>query len=60
MDDREIVELYWQRDQQAVAETAARYGAYCRICRSSCPIRDFPLALLPALWYTLPKGRCGP
>ena len=60
MDGREIVVLYWQGDQQAVAETAAHYGAYCRICRFSCPILDFPLALLPPLWYTRPKGRCGP
>ena len=29
MDDREIVELYWQRSDRAIAETAARYGAYC-------------------------------
>lgn len=29
MEDREIVELYWQRDERAVAETAARYGKYC-------------------------------
>ena len=30
MDDSEIVELFWRRDQRAVDETAARYGAYCR------------------------------
>lgn len=30
MDDREIVALYWQRNQQAIAETAAKYGGYCR------------------------------
>lgn len=29
MEDREIVELYWRRDERAVAETAARYGKYC-------------------------------
>lgn len=29
VDDREIVDLYWQRDERAIAETAARYGAYC-------------------------------
>lgn len=29
MDDREIVELYWQRSDRAIAETAARYSAYC-------------------------------
>lgn len=29
MEDREIVALYWQRDERAITETAARYGAYC-------------------------------
>lgn len=27
--DREIIDLYWQRDERAIAETAARYGTYC-------------------------------
>jgi len=30
MEDREIVALYWRRDETAVAETAAKYGAFCR------------------------------
>lgn len=30
MDDKEIIELYWRRDEQAVAETDRKYGAYCR------------------------------
>ena len=29
MDDNEIVDLYWQRSEQAIKETAAKYGAYC-------------------------------
>lgn len=29
MEDREIVELYWQRDADAIAETARKYGGYC-------------------------------
>ena len=29
MEDREIVELYWRRSERAVAETAAKYGAFC-------------------------------
>ena len=29
MDDKQIVELYWQRDEQAIAETAAKYETYC-------------------------------
>lgn len=30
MDDKSIVDLYWQRSQQAIEETAAKYGPYCR------------------------------
>jgi len=30
MDDKDIVELYWQRNEQAIKETADKYGAYCR------------------------------
>lgn len=29
MDDNTILDLYWARSEQALAETAARYGAYC-------------------------------
>ena len=28
MEDAKIVELYWLRDQQAIAQTQAKYGAY--------------------------------
>lgn len=30
MEDRKIVDLYWQRSEEAIPETAARFGAYCR------------------------------
>jgi len=29
MDDKEIVDLYWQRNQTAIDETAAKYGKLC-------------------------------
>lgn len=29
MEDRQIVELYWQRAERAIAETHAKYGRYC-------------------------------
>lgn len=29
MEDIQIVELYWQRDERAVAETERKYGAFC-------------------------------
>ena len=30
MEDKEIVALYWQRDERAITETETRYGAFCR------------------------------
>ena len=29
MEDLDIVELYWNRDEQAIKETSAKYGNYC-------------------------------
>ncbi|MCM1027832.1 MAG: sigma-70 family RNA polymerase sigma factor [Roseburia sp.] len=29
MEDRQIVELYWQKNMSAISETADKYGAYC-------------------------------
>lgn len=29
MTDAEIIELFWQREEAAITETQARYGAYC-------------------------------
>ena len=29
MEDRDIVALYWARDERALAETAGKYGPYC-------------------------------
>ncbi len=29
MDDRNIVDLYWARDERAIAESEAKYGRYC-------------------------------
>lgn len=30
MDDTKIVDLYWARSEDAISETAAKYGNYCR------------------------------
>ncbi len=29
MEDRQIIELYWQRDERAIAETTEKYQSYC-------------------------------
>ena len=30
MDDHEIIDLYWARSEQAIAESECKYGAFCR------------------------------
>ena len=30
MEDNQIIELFWQRDESAITETGRKYGAYCR------------------------------
>lgn len=29
MDDRQIVDLYWERSEKAISETSKKYGKYC-------------------------------
>ncbi len=29
MDDKQIIDLYWQRNEEAIAATAEKYGNYC-------------------------------
>ena len=29
MDDQKLIELYWQRSENAISETAINYGSYC-------------------------------
>ncbi len=29
MEDSQIIELYWQKNAEAISETAGKYGAYC-------------------------------
>ena len=30
MEDKDIVELYWERDQRAISATSEKYGCYCK------------------------------
>ena len=32
MDDSAIVELFWKRDEQAIAATTEKYNVYCLHC----------------------------
>ena len=29
MEDKQIIELYWERNQEAISQTAEKYGNYC-------------------------------
>ena len=29
MNDKEIVQLYWERNEQAISESSVKYGNYC-------------------------------
>ena len=41
MSDEEIIDLYFARDELALAKTAAKYGAYCfTLANSILPIRE--------------------
>ena len=64
MDDEKIIELYWQRNEDAIAETASKYGKLCRfICGNvlsrpeDCEevVNDTYLAA----WNAIPRQRPG-
>ncbi len=62
MEDREIIELYWRRDENAIAETAARYGPYCcAIARSvlgnDADAEECVNDVLAAAWNAMPPQR---
>ena len=57
MEDAAIVALYWARDEQALAETAAKFGAYCRkiadnILHSAHDAEECETATWLAAWNT--------
>lgn len=30
MEDKKIIDLYWVRSEEAISQTASKYGTYCR------------------------------
>ena len=41
MEDSEIITLYWNRDERAIAETGAKYGSFCqRIAQNILTVRE--------------------
>lgn len=62
MDDREIVDLYWDRAESAIAETQAKYGNYCRtvaynILRSEEDAEECVNDVYVRAWESIPPNR---
>ena len=62
MDDERILDLYWQRSEQAVAETDARYGGLLRsiaqnILRDAADAEECVSDAYLRAWTTIPPQR---
>jgi len=62
MDDESIIELFWQRDQRAIAETECRYGQRCRaisrgILSDAMAAEECVNDSYLALWQAIPPQR---
>ena len=62
MEDAAIVELYWQRSDQAIAETEQKYGRYCRsiagrICRRAEDAEECVSDTWLSAWNAMPDAR---
>ena len=62
MEDQRIVELYWQRDENAIAETAKKYGKYLhsiayRILRDESDAEECVSDACFAAWNAMPPHR---
>lgn len=52
MEDREIVDLYWQRSNQAISETDRKYGGYCHtIAMNICGIKEDAEECVNDTWF---------
>ena len=62
MTDMQIVDLFWQRQEQAVEESARKYGAYCtriasRILGSRQDVEECINDTYQAAWDSIPPNR---
>ena len=62
MQDTEIVELYWQRSDQAIPETELKYGRYCHriaynICQSHEDAEECVNDTWLSAWNAMPDAR---
>lgn len=62
MDDKAIVELYWERNEQAIDATAEKYGSYCnaialRILGNVSDAEECVNDTYQAAWTSIPPNR---
>ncbi len=62
MDDRDIIDLYWQRSESAISETDKKYGRYCRyiagnILRSDTEAEECVDDAYMNAWASIPPTR---
>ena len=52
MEDKQIVDLYWQRSDLAISETNQKYGRYCRtIAYNICGIAEDAEECVNDTWF---------
>lgn len=61
-DDKQIVELYWERSEKAIDETKKKYGRYCRyiafqILRNDEDAEEIASDTYLRVWRTIPPNR---
>lgn len=62
MEDKQIVALYWERSETAIAETEAKYGRYCRyiadhILHSEQDVEECVNDTYQKAWETIPPKK---
>ena len=65
MEDKQIIELYFARSEEAIGETAKKYGPYCRaiaghILTNSADVEECVSDTYLALWNTIPPEKPEP
>lgn len=62
MDDKQIVDLFWERSESAIAETEKKYGRYChyiayQILSNDEDAKEIVSDTLLKTWKTIPPNR---
>ena len=62
MEDDKIIQLFWQRSEDAIAETAVKYGTYCKsisygILRNTEDAEECVTDTYLKVWYAIPPEK---